>query len=508
MKKLFASLVLALCFLALPSFAQNTWISGQVTDTSGAPVVGVTVTVKGSTRGTTTDTDGNYRIQGAANDVLLFQCLGYNPQEMKIGQKTAINIELQESVENLEDVVVTGYQTISKERATGSFDILNKAQLEKPSSNIASRLIGSVAGLTSTQDAYGNPVFEIRGRSSLTTSATQPLLVVDGFAIEGGFESINPNDVESISILKDAAAASIWGAKSANGVIVVTTKNAKPEGGGSGASVTVDYSGFLKVSPKLDLDYTLSQASVNDIIDYEVYGFSHMDSSIWYHEENDYSGGMSRVYELLTQNRLGHLSDADMNAQINQLRNYSNHDQIKKYLLQNPIVHQENVAVNIATERSSNTLSAMYQNYRQHYKKYNANQYMINFRNRTHLFKWLDFNFNGSYTYSKNDNSGTGLPDLSPYEMLVDESGKLIRYSNSIDLNYVDRHVPKEEFPYDDWSWNPIEEMNNRELITTKTNARVQAGLTVKIWQGLTFDSRIQYEMIDSYTHNYYRGLL
>ncbi len=504
MKKLFASLVLALCFLALPSFAQNTWISGQVTDTSGAPVVGVTVTVKGSTRGTTTDTDGNYRIQGAANDVLLFQCLGYNPQEMKIGQKTAINIELQESVENLEDVVVTGYQTISKERATGSFDILNKAQLEKPSSNIASRLIGSVAGLTSTQDAYGNPVFEIRGRSSLTTSATQPLLVVDGFAIEGGFESINPNDVESISILKDAAAASIWGAKSANGVIVVTTKNAKPEGGGSGASVTVDYSGFLKVSPKLDLDYTLSQASVNDIIDYEVYGFSHMDSSIWYHEENDYSGGMSRIYELLTQNRLGHLSDADMNAQINQLRNYSNHDQIKKYLLQNPIVHQENVAVNIATERSSNTLSAMYQNNRQHYKKYNANQYMINFRNRTHLFKWLDFNFNGSYTYSKNDNSGTGLPDLSPYEMLVDESGKLIRYSNSIDLNYVDRHVPKEEFPYDDWSWNPIEEMNNRELITTKTNARVQAGLTVKIWQGLTFDSRIQYEMIDSYTHNYY----
>lgn len=266
----------------------------------------------------------------------------------------------------------------------------------------------------------------------------------------------------------------------------------------------MDYSGFLKVSPKLDLDYTLSQASVNDIIDYEVYGFSHMDASIWYHEENDYSGGMSRVYELLTQNRLGHLSDADMNAQINQLRNYSNHDQIKKYLLQNPIVHQENVAVNIATERSSNTLSAMYQNNRQHYKKYNANQYMINFRNRTHLFKWLDFNFNGSYTYSKNDNSGTGLPDLSPYEMLVDENGKLIRYSNTIDLNYVDRHVPKEEFPYDDWSWNPIEEMNNRELITTKTNARVQAGLTVKIWQGLTFDSRIQYEMIDSYTHNYY----
>lgn len=193
-----------------------------------------------------------------------------------------------------------------------------------------------------------------------------------------------------------------------------------------------------------------------------------------------------------------------MNAQIDQYRKYNNHDQIKKYLLQNPIVHQENVSVNIATERSSNTLSAMYQNSRQHYKKYNANEYMVNFRNRTHLFKWLDFNFNGSYRYSKNDNSGIGLPDMSPYEMLVDEKGDLIRYSNYVDLNYVDRNVPIEKFPYSDWSWNPIEEMNNRELITTNTNARVQAGLTVKFWEGLTFDSRIQYELIDSYTHNYY----
>lgn len=387
MKKLFVTTVLAVCFLSLPAFAQNHWITGQVTDQTGAPIVGVTVTIKGSTTGTTTDPNGNYRIQGSAEDILLFQCLGYNAQEMKIGQKTSMDIELLESIEHLEDVVVTGYQTISKERATGSFDIVNKAQIEKPSSNIASRLIGTVAGLTSTQDAYGNPVFEIRGRSSLSSSATQPLLVVDGFAIEGGFESINPNDVESISILKDAAAASIWGAKSANGVIVITTKNARPEGGGT--SVTVDYSGFLKVSPKLDLDYTLSQASVNDIIDYEIKGFTSMDSSIWYHEESDYSGGMSRVYELLTQNRLGHLSEADMNAQIDQYRKYNNHDQIKKYLFQNPIVHQENVSVNIATERSSNTLSAMYQNS----FSYTTDRYFSAFGN-------LSYTFDDRYTVS------------------------------------------------------------------------------------------------------------
>ena len=243
---------------------------------------------------------------------------------------------------------------------------------------------------------------------------------------------------------------------------------------------------------------------MNDVIDYEIYGFTRWDSTTWYPQENDYSGGGSKVYELLNENRLGHLSDAEMNAAIDELRTKNNYGQIKKYLLQNPIVHQENVAVNIATDRSSNTLSALYQNDRQHYKKQNSTKYMVNFRNRTHVFKWLDFNFNGAYTYTKNDNSGYGLPGLSPYEMLVDENGDYIPYSYGVSLDYVKRHVPEGKFPYEDWSWNPLQEMNNRELTSTSANARVQAGLTFKLWKGLTFDSRIQYEMIESDTHNYY----
>ena len=344
--------------------------------------------------------------------------------EIPVGVRSNFTVVLEDAVHLLDDVVVTGYQTLSKERATGSFDIIDKAQIEKPAGNIATRLIGSAAGLVGTQDAYGNPIFEIRGRSSLTDTPTQPLLVVDGFAIEGGFDSINPNDVESITVLKDAAAASIWGAKSANGVIVVTTKNGVS--GGAGTKVTVDYSGFFKVSPKLDLDYTLSEASVDDVIDYEMYGYGRWDSNIWFPQESDYSGGFSTVYGLLNEHRLGHLSEADMNAAIDALRGNNNHDQIRKYLLQNPIVHQENVSINIATERSSTTLSLLYQNDRQHYKRNDSNKYMVNFRNRTHLFKWLDFNFNGSYTYTQSDNSGYGLPGLSPYEMLVDEDGNYI----------------------------------------------------------------------------------
>ena len=505
MKHLLTTLLsAAMCLLALSATAQERWITGRVTDTSGAPVVGATVTVEGSHRGAVTDQNGNYRIQSRDNVVLVFQCLGYERTQVKAGTKSVIDVEMEESIMKLDDVVVTGYQTISKERATGSFDIIDKSRIEKPSGNIASRLIGSAAGLTASQDAYGNPIFEIRGRTSFSDRATQPLLVVDGFAIDGGFESINPNDVESVTVLKDAAAASIWGAKSANGVIVITTKNAAREGGGAGnASVTVDYSGFLKISPKLDLDYVLSQSPTNDVIDYEVNNYGRWDFAMWDEPDTEAVGGYSQVYELLRENRLGHISKDEMNAKINALRNNDNRDQLRKYFLQNPIVHQENISINIATDKSQSSFSALYQNDREHYKLRNSNKYMINARNKTSLFKWLDLSFNGTYTYLKKDNSGTGLPSLAPYEMITDENGDPIPYGRYYSLNYLERHVPTENFPYSDWSWNPLTDLTTRDFKTTTSNARIQAGLTFKIWKGLTFESRVQYEMSEMYSHNY-----
>ena len=143
---------------------------------------------------------------------------------MKIGQATTLNVVLEPENKALEEVVVTGYQTISKERATGSFDKVSVEVLNsRPSSDLSNMLQGVVAGMQSTENEDGSVNFLIRGTSSLYAN-TEPLVVVDGFPIEGTFSSINPNDVESVTVLKDAAAASIWGARSANGVIVVTTK--------------------------------------------------------------------------------------------------------------------------------------------------------------------------------------------------------------------------------------------------------------------------------------------
>lgn len=506
MKKLYAAVMLvALCIFSFTAYAQQKEVTGKVSDANGEPLAGVTVIVKGKNRGTTTDAQGNYRISVDAADALTFSYIGFNDYEETVGAKSHMNVAMNEAAEQVEQVVVTGYQTISKERATGSFDIISAAQIEKPTGNIASRLIGAAAGLVATQDAYGNPTFEIRGRSKLTTGATEPLLVVDGFAIEGGFGTINPNDVESVTVLKDAAAASIWGAKSANGVIVITTKNAKREG--DGTTVTVDYSGHLKVSPKMDLDYYLNRASTNDVIDYEVNNFYKWDAGLWYEDPYsgaDYSGGQSSVYKLLNAHRLGQISEAEMKTGIAKYRNLDNSDQLKELFLQNPIVHQENVAVNIATDRTRTMISALYQNDRKNFKTQNSEKYMVSFRNQTKLFKWLDLNLNGQYSRTASQNNiDTGAFGYAPYEMILDENGNYIPYEQ-YSLIYVDKHVPKENFPYQDWSYNPLQETKGRKLQSWSTNARIQAGLTVKIWKGLNIESRVQYELAEGRTKNYY----
>lgn len=130
MKKLY--LAWLICLMAFQVSAQNRWVTGVVADTNGAPVVGATVTVKGGTKGAITNSDGSFRIEASDSDILVFKYLGYDEQEIQVGPRTRIEIELRESAHRLDDVVVTGYQTISKERATGSFDIIDKAQLENP----------------------------------------------------------------------------------------------------------------------------------------------------------------------------------------------------------------------------------------------------------------------------------------------------------------------------------------------------------------------------------------
>lgn len=484
----------------------NGTIKGVVVDEEDEPLPGATVMVKGTATGVSTNIDGEFEIKvDGKNPVLSVSYVGMHATEYRLtaaNTQTPVRIVLKSNAALMEEVVVTGYQTISKERATGSFDIIDKKQLEKATGNIASRIVGASAGLTATQDAYGNPTFEVRGTSSFNVNSA-PLLVVDGFAIEGGFESINPNDVESITVLKDAAAASIWGAKSANGVIVITTKSGAYSNDKKSV-VNVNYSGFYKVSPKMDLDYALSRTSSDNLIDYERSTYGKWSSSVFWPEETEPYNGGSSVYYLLNEHRLGHITEAEMNAGIEKYRGIDNRDQIKKYVLQNPMTLQQNVGINVATERSTTAISLLYQNQHSHWKGDADNKYMVSLNNRTSLYKWLDLIVNGNFDYTNSKLDGMhSLPGLASFENLVDSEGNLIRY-NSVSPYYLEKYVPTDKFPYQDWTWNPLDDVYNSKNKQTRLNARIQLGLNFNIWRGLKFESRLQYEMIDQNTNNYY----
>ena len=491
-------------------------VSGTVRDADGEPVPGVSVLVKGTQVGVATDVNGRFELRVDDNPevVLQFSFVGMKSQEVKIGTHTTLNVVLESDTKALDEVLVTGYQTISKERATGSFDMVSRAQLDKPASSLASRLVGVTAGVQGTADENGDISFEIRGQTSLNTDA-RPLVVVDGFPIEGEFSSINPNDVESVTILKDAAAASIWGARSANGVIVVTTKK-----GAATKGAKIEVSAFAKVQRKIDLDYYNPLASSAETVEYERKGFeTNFFGGPWSPLDDSYlnaQNGYSQAVVALNENRLGYLSDEDLEATLERLSNQNNKGQIKKYLLQIPLTHQYNVNISGATERMTNMLSLMYERERDGFKENHEDHLMVNFRNTTKLFKWLDFNFSGMVQYNDVDNSGinaTGdyysltygsIQGLQPYDMLVDENGNRTNLAGTFYQPILERYVPTGSFPYSDWSYNPITEIENRELGYTQMNYRIQGGFTVRFLEGLTYDTKFQYERYNTHYTDIY----
>ncbi|NJC20158.1 MULTISPECIES: SusC/RagA family TonB-linked outer membrane protein [Butyricimonas] len=481
-------------------------IRGMVRDKEGLPLPGVTVLIKGTTQGVATHHDGTFgfMLPQKGKTTLVFSFVGMQTQEVVVDEKDKlIEITLEAASEDLQEVVVTGYSSLPKERATGSINVISKKQLDKPTTNFASRLIGTTAGLASTLDSEGNPTFEIRGQTSLYANA-QPLLVVDGFPVEGGFNSINPNDVESVTILKDAAAASIWGARAANGVIVVTTKKAE-----AGNRLKVELSGFVKFSPKLDLNYVNPLASSSETIDYEQMAFDR-----WSTTQNngnlqrDYYMAYSQGLTALNEYRLGNITEIEKNDILNALRKNDNRGQIKHHMLVVPLSQQYNLTVSSASQRSSNIFSFMFSDHQSQFKNTDSQEYMLNYRNFAKITKWMDFSLSGMLHYSKDNNNGCSLATiqaLSPYDMLIDENGDYLNVINDYYQPIIENQVPVEKFPYSDWSYNPLSEMDNRDLTTQKLNIRLQAGITLQLLKGLSYDAKVQYEILQDESRNLYK---
>ena len=250
-------------------FAQNINISGVVSDESGQPLTGANIIVKGTTTGAQTDFDGNYSLSAASNATLVVSYLGFVTQEVAVNGRSSINIALVEDASQLDEVVIVGYGTTTKKDITGSVSSVRGDDLEQtPATTLVQSLQGRAAGvdIKSASNAPGGGIrIRVRGSSSINASS-EPLYVVDGFPIDNvnvtpngagnnaqasdPLSSINPNEIASIDILKDASAAAIYGARGANGVVLITTKR------GRLGKAKIDFDYFVNVATirnKLDL---------------------------------------------------------------------------------------------------------------------------------------------------------------------------------------------------------------------------------------------------------------
>ncbi len=225
-KTLLVSIFLWLTAL-VPLLAQDRAITGKVTIEDGSSLPGVNIGVKGTTKGTTTDADGAFKLTVSPSAVLVISSVGYGSQEVRVGNRTVINISLQSSASTLDEVIVTTFGTAKKASFTGSSASVNSEKLGvRPITNIGQALEGIAAGVTTTSTGGqpgSSPAVRIRGFGSISSS-NDPLYVVDGVPYSASIANLNNDDIQSITVLKDAASTALYGARAANGVVMVTTK--------------------------------------------------------------------------------------------------------------------------------------------------------------------------------------------------------------------------------------------------------------------------------------------
>ncbi|HPT30587.1 MAG TPA: SusC/RagA family TonB-linked outer membrane protein, partial [Prolixibacteraceae bacterium] len=241
-----AFLMLPMLLFSLWSFGQGNLVRGTVTDENGAPMPGVNVVISGTTTGTITDVNGRFQIQADAKSVLTFSFIGYNPQNVLVGNQKEFTIKMASSELQLGDVVVVGYGTQRKEAVTGSVASIGGDDIrEIPSSNFTNSIQGRLPGVELSQNSTrpdATMQIRIRGTRSLTAS-NDPLVVLDGIPFVGSINEINTNDIKSLDILKDASATAVYGSRGANGVILITTNR-----GQKGQKAKISYNGNYSVN--------------------------------------------------------------------------------------------------------------------------------------------------------------------------------------------------------------------------------------------------------------------
>ncbi|MDT3404254.1 SusC/RagA family TonB-linked outer membrane protein [Mucilaginibacter terrae] len=480
-------------FLSITANAQQV-ITGQVLSADDKrPLVGATVQLNQSSNVVITDAKGNFHLPALKNgDVLYITFTGYEKREVRLDFPVSIPLTLSMTRSNrqLQEVTIsTGYQNVPRERATGSFSSIDsKTFNQQVSPNILSRLPAIANGLTVDRGTNAAGQLTIRGLSSIR-GPKDPLIVVDNFPYDGNINNINPNEVENITILKDAAAASIWGARAGNGVIVITTKK-----GRQNQPLTIDWNANVSIGDKPDLGQ-LRQMSSSDFIDAERFLFGQN----YYRTQINSSSrpALSPVVELLNQQATGAISAAEANRQIDQLRSLDIRDDFDRYLYRRAVSQQYALSLRGGTDKVTWTAFAGYD---RNVTNLDAVSDRKNLRFSTTFRPVAKLQLLAGiyYTDGSNRSGRPGYGDVTsrgpafyPYAQFADASGNALPIVKDYRASYL---ATAGNGRLLDWRYYPLEDYKHDSTKGRLQDVLVNAGLTYDLPFGLKADVKYQYE--------------
>jgi len=473
-------------------------VKGKVIDSKGMPLPAVNVMIKETKKVVTTDFDGGFSISVQKGHTLVFSYVGYKPQSVKVDSETQLNVVLAEEVSELGEVVLTGYYTQSKQTTAGSFSKPNMDIVESRSysMNILQRLDGLVAGLTinNSPSSSQNP-FLVRGLSTIGIQNPEdpnsylgtnrnPLVVIDGVAYDD-VSFVNPQDVQDVTVLKDASASSIWGARASNGVIVITTKKGK-----NNHKLKVRYDGFTSFQGKPNLNYMPvlnSQQYIQaarDVFDPVTYPWSTVSSYT-----NTGSKGVTPHEQILYDQNRGLISEAQANTRLDSLASINNVRQIEDLWYRNAMLTNHSLSLSGGGDKHSFYGSLAATNEQSNQPGEKNNSYKINLRH--------DFKFNDNISmYLITDLTNTVASSkrpitvdsrFLPYQLFRDSNG------SNISMPYMgilaeDTRLDFQQRSRIDLNYNPLDEL---ELGYTKSNSllnRIIGGVNINILKDLKFE--------------------
>ncbi|WP_341841053.1 SusC/RagA family TonB-linked outer membrane protein [Chitinophaga caseinilytica] len=467
---------------------------GKVTDAEGQALAGATVQVKHSVRGGTTDSDGRFIVAGVPRGaVLVVSFTGYVSQEWPLRNSETLLLALKRDVTKIREVEVfsSGYQDVPKERATGAFEFVNNEQLNR---KLGPDVLNRIEGLSSSILFDRNSLtpgktplqpanLRLRGLSTLTSSIEGPLIVLDNFPYEGNLQSINPNDIENISILRDAAAAAIWGAKAANGVIVITTKKGRFN---QPLEVSLNINVNAQLKPDL-FKYPVMPAS--DFIGVEAM----LHGKGFYNAALRRNRAISQAVEIFELRKQGKISAADSASRLDALRQQDLRHDLERYVYRTAVASQYAVNVSGGSDRIRYAMSGSFDMTPSFLRGISQRRISLSSENQLKINRFLSWQLGMRYSElnaESNDGGQLGTLAFVPYTKLADEYGNPLSYSKDYREGYTDTAGGGKLL---DWKYRYLQDLRNANDVNSEKELMLNTGFRGTITRHLTAEIQYQY---------------